>query len=111
MMLALLRAVHSVEITSASTPAITSMFSMTRIRPAASCSRQGAVSVRCEASAAKVCFKVNKHLQFGQALAVVGNCPALGEWAPERAVKLSWSEGDCWTGELSIPMGWVFEGI
>ena len=61
--------------------------------------------MRCEASAAKVCFKVNKHLKFGQALAVVGNCPALGDWAPEKSVKLSWSEGDCWTGELSIPMG------
>ncbi len=98
---------HSViEIASANAPIITTstMFSMMRMRPAAS-SRKGAVSVRCEASAAKVSFKMNKHLKFGEALAIVGSCPALGEWAPEKAVKLSWSEGDCWTGELSIPMG------
>lgn len=83
----LLRAAHSVEIVAALRVYhhSSSMFSMSRIRPAAATSRKGAVSVRCEASA-KVCFRVNKHLRFGQALAVVGSCPALGEWAPEKAV-------------------------
>jgi hypothetical protein len=37
---------------------------------------------------------------YGHHLAIVGDDPALGSWAPERAVPMDWSEGDVWVAEV-----------
>ncbi len=41
-------------------------------------------------------------LTFGEGLAVVGSAPALGAWDPNRALRLTWSEGDVWQGEALL---------
>jgi len=52
-------------------------------------------------------LSVPYHTAYGHHLAVVGDHPALGEWAPERAVPMAWGDGgergDTWSVELATP--------
>eukprot|EP01055_Gregarina_sp_Pseudo9_P002676 Gregarina_sp_Pseudo_9__2675@NODE_2922_length_822_cov_11_337165_g2668_i0_p1_GENE_NODE_2922_length_822_cov_11_337165_g2668_i0NODE_2922_length_822_cov_11_337165_g2668_i0_p1_ORF_typecomplete_len166_score34_49CBM_20/PF00686_19/5_9e03CBM_20/PF00686_19/2_7e26CBM_48/PF02922_18/0_0074_NODE_2922_length_822_cov_11_337165_g2668_i0254751 len=43
-----------------------------------------------------VSFLVNFATYFGQELYIIGNTSELGEWIPEKAVKMTWSEGNNW---------------
>ena len=47
-------------------------------------------------------FALRARLDFGDALLVVGSADALGSWSPERAIELSWSEGDVWRGVARV---------
>jgi len=57
----------------------------------------------------KVRFFRNKHVKFGQALYVCGNIPALGDWDPRRAFKLTWTPGDNWVGDIYVQAPCDFE--
>lgn len=50
-----------------------------------------------------VSFKLPYHCKFGQKLCLVGGDDKLGGWTVERAVEMSWTEGDVWTVELQLP--------
>lgn len=50
-------------------------------------------------------FTLGHHCQFGERFALVGDCEALGEWDPSRALKLEWRDGDVWTAVVPLPAG------
>ena len=56
-----------------------------------------------DGDAVVVQLAIHAQLGYGNDLVVVGSPAAFGEWAPDRALRLSWSDGDVWTGEATIP--------
>lgn len=50
----------------------------------------------------KVLFNLKYHCGFGQHLAMVGNQEKLGKWDVSKCVKMEWSEGDVWVGQIDI---------
>ena len=42
---------------------------------------------------------------YGSDVFVVGNHPALGYWYPVNGVKLHWTDGNVWTGQVALPCG------
>lgn len=57
----------------------------------------------------KVKFFRQKRVYYGEAVYVVGSIPALGDWNPYKAFKLTWSEGDNWQGEIYLQAPCDFE--
>jgi hypothetical protein len=47
-------------------------------------------------------FTVKRKLEYGRGLYLVGNLPEVGEWQPDLAVKLFWTEEDNWTQRLTF---------
>lgn len=41
-----------------------------------------------------VTFRIKKKVSFGNRIAILGE--SLGKWAPEKALKLDWGDGDVW---------------
>lgn len=65
-----------------------------------------AVESESSANVATVEIRLHeKHVEFGQAVAVIGSGEVLGNWAPEYSIPLVWTEGDVWTGQVTIPKG------
>lgn len=62
-----------------------------------------AAAARPPAGSVSVSFKLPYHCKFGQKLCLVGGGDKLGGWTVERAVEMSWTEGDVWTVELQLP--------
>lgn len=71
-------------------------------RPRALIARSSGAS---DGAQAQVKLSVNKHVEFGETLALVGNLQELGTWSPSAAPTLTWGEGDNWTAQLSLPTG------
>lgn len=73
-----------------------------RRAPAVVC---GSAAEPVSAGANGVVVRLNVHAQlgFGNQLAVVGAADAFGAWAPEKALTLTWTDGDVWAGEVTIP--------
>jgi predicted alpha/beta superfamily hydrolase len=46
---------------------------------------------------------------LGRSVFVVGGHPDLGNWSPSAAVKLRWSSGNVWTGQIAVRTGETFE--
>ncbi|HMP72419.1 MAG TPA: alpha/beta hydrolase-fold protein [Kiritimatiellia bacterium] len=46
---------------------------------------------------------------LGTNVHVVGNHPDLGDWSPERSVKLRWTSGNVWTGQVAVEKGTALE--
>ncbi len=57
----------------------------------------------------KVHFFRQKKVYYGEAVYVCGSIPALGDWNPYKALKLNWSEGDNWEGEIYLQTPCDFE--
>lgn len=55
--------------------------------------------------AATVSFALEHHVDFGDSVCLVGDDPVLGSWSVDGSVSMTWSEGDVWTTELTIPAG------
>jgi 4-alpha-glucanotransferase len=51
---------------------------------------------------ARISFHVACHTVWGQQVYVVGSHPLLGSWSPDKALKLRYSAGDEWRGEIEI---------
>ena len=49
--------------------------------------------------ARSVSFKISRKLQFGDSVAVAGDCSQLGAWDASKGLKLSWTEGNVWSGQ------------
>ena len=48
-------------------------------------------------------FRIQRHVEFGEALCLVGSVRALGDWdAVDRAIPMQWSQGDTWTATVSV---------
>lgn len=54
-------------------------------------------------AASRVCFKIARHVEFGQEVHVTGANTHLGGW--EETKPLRWTDGDIWTGECDIAAG------
>lgn len=53
---------------------------------------------------AAVTFEVQRHVDFGDRLCIVGDAEALGSWDPGNGVAMEWREGDVWTAEVELPL-------
>eukprot|EP01056_Protomagalhaensia_sp_Gyna25_P003126 Protomagalhaensia_sp_Gyna_25__3125@NODE_2860_length_853_cov_41_343980_g2389_i0_p1_GENE_NODE_2860_length_853_cov_41_343980_g2389_i0NODE_2860_length_853_cov_41_343980_g2389_i0_p1_ORF_typecomplete_len180_score29_48CBM_20/PF00686_19/9_3e23PIGL/PF02585_17/0_23_NODE_2860_length_853_cov_41_343980_g2389_i0231770 len=49
-----------------------------------------------------VSFLVNFATYFGQELYIIGSTPELGEWSPDKAAKMIWSEGNNWRCDIAF---------
>ncbi|CAG9334122.1 unnamed protein product [Blepharisma stoltei] len=47
-------------------------------------------------------FHINYKTSFGESIWVCGNHEKIGNWNPQHAFKLEWSEGNIWKGTLPI---------
>jgi hypothetical protein len=61
-----------------------------------------AFPLRAASDQARVTLKVPLHLEFGDRMAIAG---LDGAWDLNSALSLSWTEGDVWVGETSLPTG------
>jgi hypothetical protein len=52
-----------------------------------------------------VTFKLNRKVNFGQELVLVGSTDALGGWELARAPHMTWNDGDVWTATIELPAG------
>jgi len=52
---------------------------------------------------ARISFHVGCHTVWGEQVYVVGTHPLLGSWNPDKALKLTYAQGDEWRGEIEIP--------
>lgn len=54
-------------------------------------------------------FSVPWDVGYGNNVYVTGNHPDLGNWTATGAVKLSWTDGNVWTGRIGIQAGHALE--
>lgn len=47
-------------------------------------------------------FTLEYKTSFGEEIRVVGNVPELGEWDPEKAASMKWTDGHVW--EIVLPL-------
>lgn len=50
-----------------------------------------------------------QNVGFGTSVFVAGSAETLGSWTPTGAVKLRWTPGNVWTGQIAIPAGTTTE--
>ena len=50
----------------------------------------------------KIIFSINYNSIFGEEVAILGSLSKLGLWKLNGALKLKWSEGNVWIGEINI---------
>eukprot|EP00887_Chlorella_sp_A99_P004965 scaffold4.g4965.t1 len=68
-----------------------------RLRAAApAVAAAGLVSVR---------FTIERKVDYGESLKVVGSEPALGSWRVADAPAMAWGQGDVWSAEVELPAG------
>lgn len=53
----------------------------------------------------RVTIAIQKRVNFGERITVVGETDALGRWRPCDGVPLTWSDGDVWSAEISLQPG------
>eukprot|EP00746_Dinoflagellata_sp_MGD_P039699 gnl/MRDRNA2_/MRDRNA2_195863_c0_seq1.p1 gnl/MRDRNA2_/MRDRNA2_195863_c0~~gnl/MRDRNA2_/MRDRNA2_195863_c0_seq1.p1 ORF type:complete len:280 (-),score=35.83 gnl/MRDRNA2_/MRDRNA2_195863_c0_seq1:70-909(-) len=51
---------------------------------------------------ATISFSVVCHTNFGEEVRVVGNVPELGQWHPDRALTMTWSDGNVWQATVEV---------
>ncbi|NCC53526.1 MAG: hypothetical protein EOM20_20265, partial [Spartobacteria bacterium] len=56
-----------------------------------------------------VAFSTTWDVGYGTNVCVVGNHADLGLWSPTSSVKLQWTSGNVWTGQIAIQKGTDFE--
>ncbi|KAL4486340.1 hypothetical protein ABPG72_007126 [Tetrahymena utriculariae] len=61
-----------------------------------------------QTSETQVSFTVKCPTQFGQAVYISGSCNKLGNWNPQQAIRMNWSE-DNWWYVVSLPTDVSFE--
>uniref|UniRef100_A0A061RNS8 Phosphoglucan, water dikinase n=2 Tax=Tetraselmis sp. GSL018 TaxID=582737 RepID=A0A061RNS8_9CHLO len=57
------------------------------------------------ASAVNVQFQMPNEVEFGEGHKIVGSCRQLGDWSPDNAAEMQWSEGHVWTAEVALEPG------
>lgn len=56
-----------------------------------------------------VSFSITTNVGFGNNIHVAGNHPDLGNWNPVAALKLRWTSGNVWVGDVAIQKGTALE--
>jgi predicted alpha/beta superfamily hydrolase len=56
-----------------------------------------------------VSFSIVSNVGLGNNIHVVGNHPDLGAWNPVNAIKLRWTTGNVWTGQVAVQKGTALE--
>ena len=56
-----------------------------------------------------VSFSIVSNVGPGNNIHVVGNHPDLGNWNPVNALKLRWTTGNVWTGQVAVQKGTALE--
>ena len=56
-----------------------------------------------------VSFCHTQDVGIGRSVFVAGSHPDLGSWSPTGAVKLRWTAGNVWTGQVAVRAGEAFE--
>ena len=60
---------------------------------------------------ATVVFRAKIHVTDREEVMVVGSCKELGNWIPEKAVPMVWSDDDVWSAAVKLEAFHVFGGI
>eukprot|EP00803_Ostreobium_quekettii_P003882 evm.model.scf_1233.2 EVM.evm.TU.scf_1233.2 scf_1233:7407-9371(-) len=47
---------------------------------------------------------MERHVDFGDEVCVVGDAEALGNWDPDKCLAMEWTEGDSWTVKVDLPV-------
>lgn len=81
----------------------------TETQEAVAGSRPAALLPACptssETGVVSVAISVNRRVDWGESLAVVGQDTSLGSWQPGQSLPLAWSEGDVWSAVVGLPPG------
>lgn len=56
-----------------------------------------------------ICFSVNTNVGFGNSVYVTGGHKDLGEWQPTNAIKLRFTPGNIWSGQVAVQAGTTLE--
>ncbi len=70
--------------------------------------RLGRAALRVQGTAVhyvKLSFIIKRKLSYGLHVAMTGDAAALGSWEPREGLKMQWTEGDVWVGELEVECG------
>lgn len=59
----------------------------------------------------KIHFILQKRVDFGRAVYVLGSIKTLGDWNIEKGCKLCWSKDDYWTGFITVTQQELEKGI
>ena len=54
-------------------------------------------------------FSLSQDVGLGRSVFVVGGHSDIGNWSPTGAVKLRWTSGNLWTGQIAVRAGEAFE--
>lgn len=65
----------------------------------------GCYSVSPATAQTIVGFSRTQDTGYGTSIFVVGSADVLGNWAPTGSVKLRWTSGNVWTGQVALPAG------
>ena len=52
---------------------------------------------------AKVHFRIQQQVNFGDVHKIVGNTRELGRWKVDKAPEMAWTDGDVWTLDIDVP--------
>lgn len=52
---------------------------------------------------AAVKFQIQKQVEWGDKLYLVGNHKVFGRWEADNGVELRWGDGDVWTADIKLP--------
>lgn len=52
---------------------------------------------------------MQRHVDFGDRVCVVGDAEALGNWDPDKGVPMEWTAGDSWTAKVDLPVKGAIE--
>lgn len=49
-----------------------------------------------------LCFSLKRPVEYGKALYVTGSMPILGNWCPNKAIRMTWSESHVWIAHIQL---------
>ncbi|KAG2449840.1 hypothetical protein HYH02_005363 [Chlamydomonas schloesseri] len=68
-------------------------------------SRVDAVRVQAAESTVPVDFSIKCKVDYGESVRLVGNQAFLGNWKPNKAIEMRWTEGNIWKAEARVAVG------
>lgn len=49
-----------------------------------------------------LCFNLRHQVEYGKSVYVTGSIPALGNWCPNKAIRLTWTDGHRWVAHIQM---------
>lgn len=66
------------------------------------------VGIMSAPAMSRVTFKLHYDTRLGQELFIVGSDPMLGAWDCDKALRMRWTGGGVWAGNVELPAGGVY---